>query len=476
MSKQSKTYLRINGMVFLILTITAHAFANIRLPSVIGSNMVLQQNSSAKLWGWGEPGEKLFVTTSWNNRIDSLKVDENGKWLMNIPTPVAGGPYNITLRGYNTIVLQNVLIGEVWICSGQSNMEMSYNWGIPQMKADIATAANSNIRFYQVPRSTAVAPQEMGEGKWTECDSNTAKSFSAAAYYFGKKLNADLNVPIGLIQVAWGGTPAETWTPAERVENDPVLKQASAKLNRAPGWPITPGYTYNGMIAPVINTQIAGAIWYQGEANTGTASTYQQLLTTMIRSWREKSGKEFPFYIVQLAPYKYGNKNIAALLREAQQKTTALSKTGIVITTDLAEDTMNIHPKNKKDVGYRLANLALADTYGKNIPTAWTPAFESMTVNKNQVVVSIAHVPNGLSQKDKSITGFSIAGADKIFYPADAKIKGNTIIVSSKSVTQPVAVRYAFSNTAVGNVFSKEGLPLAPFRTDDWEVDTSPVK
>jgi len=439
--------------------------------------MVLQQNTSAKLWGWGEPAEKLLVTTSWNNRTDSLKVDENGKWIISIPTPVAGGPYNITLKGHNTIVLQNVLIGEVWICSGQSNMEMNYNWGIPQMKPDISTAANSNIRFFQVPRSTAPAPQEMGEGRWTECDSNTVKSFSAVAYYFGKKLNADLNIPIGLIQAAWGGTPAETWTPVEKVEADPVLKSAAQKIARVPWWPITPGYAYNGMIAPVINSQIAGVIWYQGEANVGAASTYQQLLTTMIKSWREKSGKEFSFYLVQLAPFNYGNRNVAALLREAQQKTTALSKTGMVVTTDLADDTADIHPKNKKDVGYRLANLALADTYGKNIPSALMPVFKSMMINrKEQIVVTIDNAPNGLMQKGKTATGFFVAGPDKIFYPAVAKIYDNKIVLSAKSVTHPDAVRYAFSNTAIGNVFSKEGLPLAPFRSDDWDVDTSSVK
>ncbi|RYF77316.1 MAG: sialate O-acetylesterase, partial [Chitinophagaceae bacterium] len=249
--------------------------------------MVLQQKAVVKLWGWADPGEKLVITTSWNNRVDSSKTDGNGRWHLNMETPAAGGPFTILIKGNNTITLENVLIGEVWICSGQSNMEMNYYWGLPQMREDIPTAASQNIRFFHIPKSTATTPQQQGEGSWVPCDSNAVKWFSAVAYYFGKKLNADLNVPIGLIHASWGGTPAEVWTPAEKVESNPTLKEAAQKLTPSDSWPIVPGYTYNAMVAPIVPFNIAGAIWYQGESNTGTAATYHELFSVMIRSWRE---------------------------------------------------------------------------------------------------------------------------------------------------------------------------------------------
>src|SRR3954463_656514 len=231
-------------VVSFVLFAFAHftAFATIRLPSVISSNMVLQQKSMVRLWGWGSPGEKVEINSSWDGKIDSTKVDGNAKWQINIQTGAAGGPYNITIKGSNTILLQNILIGEVWICSGQSNMEMSYSWGIPAMKDDVTNAANTKIRFFHVTRTTANNPQDDLEGSWMECDSSSLKSFSAVAYYFGKKLNSDLNIPIGLINASWGGTPAETWTPTDVVNRDPVLSEASKKLNVSPWWPTSPGY------------------------------------------------------------------------------------------------------------------------------------------------------------------------------------------------------------------------------------------
>ena len=442
----------------------------VTLPSVIASNMVLQQKSSVKLWGWGNPTEKIFITNSWDGKTDSTIVNGNAKWQLNINTPAAGGPYTITIKGFNTIFLQNVLIGEVWVCSGQSNMEYNYNWGLPQMKEEFVTAHKLNIRFFNIPRTTAETPQEDCKAQWTICDSNTLKSFSAVAYYFGKRLNNDLNVPIGLISASWGGTPAEVWAPADKVIADTVLNNAAHKLNKSTGWPVTPGYAYNGMIAPLFNYSIAGAIWYQGESNTGTASTYQKLFSEMIMAWREKWDKDFPFYFVQLAPYKYGNKNIAALLREAQMKTLELPKTAMVVTTDLADDTLDIHPKNKRDVGFRLAKLALSMTYGKMIVANKSPLYKKMEMVNGKAIISFDN-KDGLMIKNSD--GLYIAGADKNFYPAQALIKDDKLIVWSNKVTEPKAVRYAFSNTARGNIFSIVGMPLAPFRTDNWEVDTS---
>jgi sialate O-acetylesterase len=459
------------SIICLLLSVLS-SHANITLPSVIASNMVLQQNASVKLWGWGDPNEKVLITNSWNGKTDSTTVNENAKWQVSINTPSAGGPYTITIRGYNRIVLTNILIGEVWVSSGQSNMEYSYRWGLPQMKEEFPIANKLNIRFFNIPRTTAEAPQEDCKAQWTLCDSNTLKSFSAVAYYFGKKLNQDLNVPIGLINASWGGTPAETWTPAELVNNDPVLKEAAGKLPVSSGWPITPGYTYNGMLSPIINYTIAGAIWYQGEGNTASAATYHPLFSTMINAWRKKWNKEFPFYFVQIAPFKYGNKSVAALIREGQFKTLMLPKTGMVVTTDLAEDTLDIHPKNKKDVGIRLAKLALSENYNKNVPAAKSPLYKSMGIEKDKAIISFDNT-DGLMIKDNIITGLYIAGDDQHFYPAQAIIKGDKLVVWNKNVAKPVAVRYAFSNTAAGNLYSKGQMPVGPFRTDNWNVDTS---
>lgn len=462
------------ALIFFLICISITASADIRLPAVISDNMVLQRNSKVKFWGWGHPDEKVVISNSWNGQKDSTIVDGNAKWEIMVSTAEAGGPYVIQIEGHNKILLQNILIGEVWVCSGQSNMEMNYYWGLPQMKNDIPSAANAGIRFFHIPKSTALKPQEKGEGNWAICDTNTVKSFSAVAYYFGKKLNEELNIPIGLVHASWGGTPAEAWTPQHVIESDPDLKNAAQKLNPSQHWPVTPGLAYNSMIAPIINYSIAGVIWYQGESNTGTASTYHQLFSSMIRSWRQKWNKQFPFLFVQLAPYMYGDRNVAALLREAQEKTLSLPGTEMVVTIDIGGDTTDIHPGNKRDVGYRLAGLALNQAYNKNI-TARSPSLSSMHIENDRIVLTFKHT-SGLRYYGKKNTGFVIAGENGIFYPAEIKVDRNMITVWNKMVKHPVAVRYAFSNTATASVFDIGGLPVAPFRTDTWKVDTSPVK
>ncbi|HEX5026714.1 MAG TPA: sialate O-acetylesterase [Agriterribacter sp.] len=464
--------------IFLLIIACLDAFADIRLPAVLSNSMVLQQQSAVNIWGWSSPGEKIYVTTSWNSATDSTNADGNARWSIAIQTPIAGGPYTITLKGNNTIVLKDVLIGEVWVCSGQSNMEWSSLNGLPEMDAELPDSRNNNIRFFHIPKTTSEYPQDDCESNWTSCNPQTLKSFSAVAYYFGKQLQKQLNVPIGLINTSWGGTPAEVWTPAEIVENDADLKTAAAALKSFNWWPVTPGATYNAMIAPITRFHIAGAIWYQGESNTGTASTYKQLMTAMITSWRKAWNKDFPFYYVQIAPFTYGNKNIGALLREAQTQTLAVPKTGMAVITDLVNDVKNIHPINKHAVGERLAGWALAETYNKRGAAYKSPMYKNMEVNKNKAIVYFDDAPNGLILKgpDKKATEFYIAGEDKNFLPADVKIENDHVILSNKAVKNPVAVRFAFSNTAMANIFSTEGLPVNPFRTDDWEVDTGKVE
>lgn len=457
-------------LLFLLFLGLLDARAAVRLPAVLASNMVLQQQSSVKLWGWSEPRERIAIVCSWDNHVDSVKGSRDGKWQVLVHTPAAGGPYTIEIKGSNRILLENVLIGEVWVCSGQSNMEMCETWGLPDVRTELPTCYNANIRFFQIPKTTAAFPQDDCHADWTVCDSNTLKRFSAVGYFFGKKLNKDLNVPIGLIQAAWGGTPAEVWTPEELMNTDTVLQNALTKVPLNDGWPHAPGYCYNAMIAPVTKFCVAGALWYQGESNTPAPLTYDRLLTKMIASWRMNWDKPLSFYLVQIAPFKYGVKDQGAVLREQEEKVQRLENTGMVVISDITGDTSDIHPKNKHDVGIRLANWALADTYHKQGLVYKNPSYHRMTIEGDKVLVYLADAAGGLEVRGKEVQELFIAGADQVFYPAQVKIKGDVLTVFAKEVKKPVAVRYQYSNTGIGNLFSKQGLPVAPFRTDDWVV------
>jgi len=448
---------------------TSSLKADIRLPAVLSNNMVLQQNDSVTIWGWASPAETIVVTPSWSDQTASTVATPDARWKLKIKTPKAGGPYTITLKGQNTILLENVMIGEVWVCSGQSNMEWSYRNGVPQIQEEFTQAANLNIRFLQVPKTTSEYPQDDCNAHWVACDSNTLKSFSAIAYFFGKQLTREMgNIPIGLINSSWGGTPAEVWAPAEVIREHDDLQKAAASRPPVPWWTITPAYAFNGMIAPLTNYAVRGAIWYQGESNVSASSTYTKLFTEMVRHWRQEWKSEFPFYFVQIAPFTYGQKGEGALLREAQEKSLQLAGTGMVVISDLVNDVKNIHPVNKRDVGIRLANMALARTYQKDIKSYQSPLFQSLKIEKNKAIISFDHAPNGLAVQGKKVAELFIAGSDRVFYPAEGKIKDNTLIVSAKEVKEPVAVRYQFSNEGIGNLTSKEGLPVAPFRTDNW--------
>jgi sialate O-acetylesterase len=452
----------------ILFTVAFHAFADIGLPSLVGDNMVLQQNARVKIWGWSGAAEKITVIPSWSNNPDTTTADRNGKWALYIQTPKAGGPFIIAIIGSwgQRVVLQNILIGEVWICSGQSNMDASYNYiGIKEVGKDAIDGNNPNIRFCKIWKTTAEYPQDNCMAKWDFCDSNTIKEMSAVAYYFVRKLNKDLKVPIGIIQSAWGGTGIETWMPEDVVKNDPLFMKSVGMRELLPWWPILPGSTYNAMIAPVTNFTIAGAIWYQGETNASYPSAYRRQLSTMISEWRKDWGIEFPFYYVQIAPWNKYEKDSAAFLRESQVQCLSINKVGMVVVSDLVDDVTDIHPQNKHDVGYRLANLALAKTYGM-VNIAWRcPIYQKMEVEKNKVVV---YFDADLMATGKKVNELFIAGEDKVFFPADAAIEGNKLIVQAKKVKAPVSVRYSFSNEGIGDLFSTEKLPVSPFRTDNW--------
>ena len=456
--------------IFYSFHLCTTAWGNIRLPSAISNDMVLQQQSKIALWGWSDPAEKIYITTSWNEKVDSSVATDGARWKVQINTPSAGGPYTITLRGKNTIVLDNILIGEVWICSGQSNMEWSSYQNLKQIIDELPHSDNKNIRLFNVPKTTSNYPQDDLPGQWKVCTPESLKGFSAIGYFFGKKLQHDLNVPIGLINASWSGTPAEVWAAAEIVNEDPELKAAAHRLSPSQWWPIKPGVAYNAMIAPLTDFTIAGAIWYQGESNTGTAASYEKLFTSMIGNWRKRWNIDFPFYYVQIAPFDYGTDPIGALLREQQTKSLSFPNTGMVVITDLVDDVKDIHPKNKLDVATRLANWALAETYKKDAGVYKSPMFRNMEVKNGKASLFFENAPNGFVTKNGKATEFYIAGEDRKFMPAEVKIEKDRIIVYNNQIKNPVAVRFAFGNTAIANLFSKEGLPVTPFRTDNWQA------
>lgn len=456
-------------------------FALIRVPPIISSNMVLQQNAKATLWGWADATERFVIISSWKTTADTVTALNSGKWKAQIATPAAGGPYTITIKGRaNSVMLDNILVGEVWLCSGQSNMEMSNN---QQIKDILPTSANDKMRFFTVAKGTSEYPQEFADGKWVACNEESLRRFSAAAYFFGRKLQQELgNVPIGLIQSAWSGTPIELWEPNEVIDTDPVMIEAAGKIKNVTYRPNKPGLIYNSMIYPIINYSIAGTIWYQGEGNTPRANAYEKMFTGMIGNWRKLNGSDFPFYFVQIAPYSgYDTPLEAAMLMEQQTRTLKYPKTGMVVITDLVDNIKSQHPIDKLTVGLRLANIALADNYKKDIlASAYkSPQIKNMEVKKDKAYLYFDNAANGFMLKGdaKQATEFQIAGEDQIFVPAETvKLEKDKIVVSSKQVPNPVAVRFSFTNIAMANVFNKEGLPIVPFRTDDWKVVSEAVK
>jgi sialate O-acetylesterase len=441
-------------------------FANITLPNIFADNMVLQRNSEVTIWGWGSPNEEIKLKPSWNTEIYTVKVNNIANWQIKIKTPEAGGPYTILINGFNEIKLNNILIGEVWICSGQSNMEMTAAWGIENGDQEVKDAFNPNIRFFNIPKLSAITPQNNLSGNWVECTSESMKNFSATAYFFGRHLQGNLkNVPVGLISSNWGATPAEVWMPENVIQNNEELLIASTKINQNEYCPVEPARTFNAMIHPLIGFKIAGVLWYQGESNVGS-SVYEKTFSTLIRSWRELWNDEFPFYYVQIAPYKYGENHFGgAIIRDAQRKVQQqISNTGMVMTSDISTID-DIHPKNKKSVGIRLANLALTNTYYTNTDIVNGPLYKNIKIEKNKIFVYFDY-SQGLYFSDKKSSQFEIAGVDNVYYEANALIRNNSVILKSEKVKHPVKVRFSWKNTAQSNLFNKSNLPASSFITE----------
>ena len=446
---------------------------SLRLPRVFGSGMVLQRDRPVPVWGWADPGEK--ITAAFNGSKVDATADKDGKWRLQLPAQKAGGPFELVLTGKQfERKFTDVMVGEVWVCSGQSNMQWSV-WQAANSKEEIASAKYPNIRMLNVPQETAPKPAENGSGLWQVCSPETAGGFSAVAYYYGRHLHKELDVPIGLINVSWGGSVCEAWISRDALEKDPGFSDIVKQSEKNPG---ACSGMYNQMIHPLIPYGIRGAIWYQGESNVSRAFQYRTLFPTLIKDWRARWGQgDFPFYYVQIAPFNYRQNNTAcAELWEAQAMTLKVPNTGMAVTVDIG-NVGDIHPKNKQDVGKRLALWALAKDYGKKDLVHSGPLYKSMKAEGEKIELRFDHIGSGLATRDdKPLSWFMVAGSDQKFFAAEAKIDGDKVVVRSESVKAPVAVRFGWDGTAQPNLMNKEGLPASPFRTDDWKGVTAPEK
>jgi sialate O-acetylesterase len=505
-------------LVACVCFVAPHARADVKLPALFSENMVLQADAQDPVWGTANPQERVTVTLG--DARATVTADSSGHWRVEIGPLKPGGPYTMTIAGQNTIVIHNVLVGEVWVCSGQSNMQFSvglqpnlWETGVFRYKKVIASAHYPMIRMFTVVQTVAGKPQSDVAGKWEISSPETVAHFSAVGYFFGLNLFKTMHEPIGLIHSSWGGTPAESWTTLSTLQSSPAFadflgrwqkeeqaypaemvhyheqlsewEQAAQQAEMA-GKPIPPAprlpadprsgagrpaSLFNGMIAPLIPYQIKGAIWYQGEANSGRPLQYRQLFPDMIRDWRRAWDEgDFPFLFVQLSAFQ----NVSAprsfpLLREAQLMTLSLPKTAMAVTTDIG-DASSIHPRNKKEVGRRLALAAQVVAYGQEVIYSG-PLYSSMKVEGDRIRLNFTQLGGGLVSGGRlpdNLTGFEIAGADHQFFGATAKIVGDTVVVRSLKVAHPVAVRYGWQNYPVCNLYNQAGLPASPFRTDDW--------
>jgi len=521
---------RLFALLFAAIPLSA-ARADVKLNELFTDNMVLQADREDRIWGTASPGEEITILVTSTDYKSETRVNppgEDGHWSATLPsmsaTPSESSALTITIKGKNEITLKNVLVGEVWICSGQSNMEFTLRNSFESNK-DIDSASDPLLRLYSVPRITSMKPLEHvphSSNKnaqfthWYVAKPDTVPGFSAVGYYFGKHLREARKVPVGLIHTSWGGTPAEAWTSRPALDAEPNLRYYHDNLDKAiknydaqkakaeyeaalqkweersaaakgadksppsrPQPPAAPGsgahspsVLYNAMIAPLVPYGIAGAIWYQGESNAGKAFEYRTLFATMIKDWRKNWNQgDFPFLFVQLAPWDPGA--TWPELREAQFLTLALPRTGMAVITDVGE-AKDIHPKKKEPVGARLALAARAIAYGEQIEYSG-PVFESVKFDGDKAILKFSHAASGLEAKDGKLTGFTIAGADQKFVEATAEITSpETIVVSATGVSKPESVRFGWSANPKVNLWNSAGLPATPFRTDTWPTSTQP--
>ncbi len=493
----------------ILLAFSSAALADVKLPAIFSDHLVLQREASVPIWGWAEPGEEVSVTVGVQTQ--SSKAGADGKWSVAFNALAGGEGLTLTVKGHNTLVVKDVLIGEVWLGSGQSNMALTVSRALEFAKEQEA-AKLPQIRMFTVRSGASDTAQADCQGTWVVCSPETVGGFAAALYFCGREIHQTIGVPVGLINSSVGGTPIESWISPEAQKASPELKPYFESLSKVeklfnpekakaayekelatwkeaaqqartdgkapPPTPRDPmavrekkgnvGGLFNGKIAPLIPYAIRGVLWYQGEANSAPAKAqfYQYQLPLLIKDWRARWGAELPFAWAQLPNFDGGSVRDWPTIREAMLKTLAVPKTGMGINIDIGE-AGNIHPQNKQEAGRRLAQWALGTVYGKAVATSGPlPAGHEM--RGNEVVLKFTHTDGGLKAKDGELRGFVIAGEDQQWKPAQARIDGERVIVSAPEVPQPRAVRYAWENNPSCNLYNGAGLPASPFRTDDW--------
>jgi sialate O-acetylesterase len=497
-----------------VLALPHAALAEVKLPSIFSDHMVVQREAMVPVWGWADPGETVTVTIAGQSK--SVTADARGDWSVKLDQLKAAGPLTLTVKGKNTLTVEDILIGEVWLASGQSNMQMGVN-GVTNAWKEKATAKFPQIRMFTVARRTAIMPQTNCLGEWIICSPETVGNFSATAYFFGRELHQTLQTPVGLINASWGGTPIEAWTSMAAQEDKAELaavlstwrqktgvpfdepkalaqyqkqmtvwtnvsekaKAAGKKPPQQPKLPVAPrlqanhpANLFNGMIAPIIPYGIRGGIWYQGENNAhdDAAQLYALQLPLLIQDWRQRWNQgDFPFAWVQLPNFHRRTNDPApradwAVIRESMLRSLVVPHTGMAVAIDVGEPD-NIHPRDKQTIGKRLSLWARAEVYGEKIPFSG-PVLKRHKIAGSEVTLSFEHTEGGLVAKDSQLTGFTIADSDNKWFWAEARIVGNQVIVSSPDVKSPMAVRYAWANNPACSLYNGAGLPAAPFRTD----------
>jgi sialate O-acetylesterase len=466
-------------IVFLLalFIIRFSVFAQLSLPSIFRNDMVLQQQSDVAIWGKGKPGEKINIKTGWDKKAYKTTINNDSIWFVRVRTPKASfQDYNILIQaGKYKQVLRNILIGEVWLCSGQSNMDMRVKGYVNQptngSQDDIVNSTNNFLRCYTLKQVSSIQQKYDCPGSWEIASPNTTGNFSATAYYFGRLLQKTINVPVGIIHCSWGGSTIEAWMSPDAMKPFPELKIPVSNDDNRTRWK-TPTVLYNGMLSAVVGYGMRGAIWYQGESNRTAYQRYAAQFSEMHNDWIKKWDiGEFPIYFCQLAPYKYGDesKYNNAFMREVQQKIAQTQpNTGMAVLMDVGDE-LCIHPANKKQAGERLAYIALGKNYGFDKFSYQSPEYKSIEIKGNKLTVRFNYASDGLTSFGRALTGFEIAGADKVFYPADATLIRVGIELTSPNVPVPVAVRYAFKDYIGGTLFGVNGLPVSSFRSDDWD-------
>lgn len=465
----------------LALACLINAHAEIKLPAIFSDNMLMQRNTQVNIWGKADAGKTVTIKTSWSKKMVKTTVDADGNWKAVLETPAADGKtHSITLSDGKVLILKNIVLGELWLCSGQSNMEMPMkgfkNQPVEGANMDILRSNNSQIRLFTVKRNSTIEAQTDVTGTWQEATPETVREFSATGYYFGRLLFETLHVPVGLILSSWGGSSVEAWMSEDMLRAFPEVKipatEADIKEKNR-----TPTALYQAMINPIVGLTLKGVIWYQGESNYDRAESYAKMFSTMINGWRKNWNQKdtIPFYYCQIAPYDYsiitekGKEVInSAYLREAQLKAeSTIPHSGMAVLLDAGSRDC-IHPPKKQIAGERLALLALSKTYGIKGIEAESPVFNDIEIKNDTVIVSFDRAPMWITARNDESRLFTVAGADKVFHPARAWIVRSKMYVKSEAVKNPMAVRYAFENYVEGDLFSTEGLPVSGFRSDDW--------